>query len=50
MNLTWVAVIATFVLLEKVVPKGEVIGRMGGVLLITFAGYVAFSPQGTLVS
>ncbi len=44
MNLTWVAIIATFVLLEKVVSKGEIVGRMGGVLLITFAGYVAFSP------
>ena len=42
MNLIWVAVIATFVLLEKVVPKGEIIARVGGVLLIAFAGYVAF--------
>jgi len=44
MNLLWVAVIAIFVLLEKVVPKGEVIGRVGGVLLITFAGYVVLHP------
>ncbi len=44
MNLIWVAVIATFVLLEKVVPKGAVVGRVGGVLLIAFAGYVAFHP------
>ena len=44
MNLIWVAVIATFVLLEKVAPKGEIIGRGGGVLLIAFAGYVAFHP------
>jgi len=44
MNLIWVAVIATFVLLEKVAPKGEIIGRVGGVLLIAFAGYVAFHP------
>ena len=44
MNLIWVAVIATFVLLEKVVPKGEIVGRVGGVLLIAFAGYVAFFP------
>jgi len=42
MNLIWVAAIATFVLMEKVAPKGEVIGRAGGVLLIAFAGYVAF--------
>jgi predicted metal-binding membrane protein len=44
MNLIWVAVIATFVLLEKVVPKGEIVGRVGGVFLIAFAGYVAFHP------
>jgi len=44
MNLIWVAVIATFVLLEKVAPKGEIIGRVGGVLLIVFAGFVAFQP------
>jgi predicted metal-binding membrane protein len=42
MNLIWVAAIATFVLLEKVTPKGEMIGRAGGVLLIVFAGFVAF--------
>ncbi len=42
MNLIWVAIIATFVLLEKVVPKGEIVGRVGGILLIVFAGYVAF--------
>ena len=44
MNLIWVTVIATFVLLEKVAPKGEIVGRVGGVLLIAFAGYVAFHP------
>jgi len=42
MNLVWVAVIATFVLLEKVVPKGKIVGGVGGVLLIVSAGYVAF--------
>ena len=42
MNLIWVAAIATFVLMEKVAPKGEVIGRVGGILLIAFSGYVAF--------
>ena len=42
MNLIWVAAIATFVLMEKVALKGEVVGRAGGVLLIAFAGYVAF--------
>jgi predicted metal-binding membrane protein len=41
MNLVWVAVIAIFVLLEKVMPRGERVGRMGGILLIAFAGYTA---------
>jgi len=44
MNLIWVAAIATFVLLEKVVPKGEIVGRVGGVLLIVFGVYTTFQP------
>jgi predicted metal-binding membrane protein len=43
MNLLWVAVIAAFVLVEKVAPKGELVGRamgavliMGGMTLIVF--------------
>lgn len=34
MNLLWVAAIAAFVLVEKVVPRGEVVGRVAGVALI----------------
>jgi predicted metal-binding membrane protein len=34
MNLLWVAAIAAFVLLEKVVPRGEWVGRVAGVLLV----------------
>ena len=34
MNLVWVAAITAFVLLEKAVPKGEWIERVGGVLLV----------------
>ena len=33
MNLLWVAVISIFVLGEKVLPRGDVIGRVTGVLL-----------------
>jgi predicted metal-binding membrane protein len=33
MNLLWVAVIAGFVLAEKVVPNGRVAGRITGALL-----------------
>ena len=39
MNLLWVAALAVFVLLEKVAPKGELLGRVAGVVLI-FAGGV----------
>ena len=34
MNLVWVAVIAVAVLVEKVLPYGDVVGRLGGVALI----------------
>lgn len=33
MNLLWVAVIAAFVLVEKAVPGGQLVGRVAGVLL-----------------
>ena len=34
MNLVWVGAIAVFVLMEKVAPKGEPLGRIAGVALI----------------
>ena len=34
MNLGWVAVIAGFVLLEKMIPAGEVVARLAGVALV----------------
>jgi len=36
MNMWWVAVIAIFVLLEKVVPKGLWIGRIAGTALVAW--------------
>ena len=30
MNLLWVATIAAFVLVEKVVPRGDLVGRVAG--------------------
>jgi predicted metal-binding membrane protein len=44
MNLLWVAAIAVAVLAEKVVPGGEVIGRLGGVALA--AGGVLLLARG----
>lgn len=44
MNLLWVAGIAAFVLVEKVLPRGDLVGRLAGALLIA-AGLV-FLVQG----
>jgi predicted metal-binding membrane protein len=41
MNLAWVAAIAVFVLVEKVVPGGEGLGRVAGLLLIAAGLMVA---------
>ena len=38
MNLVWIAALAAFVLLEKVAPKGHLLGRAGGVLLAVWGG------------
>ncbi len=37
MNLLWVAAIAVFVLLEKLVPRGELVARVSGIALLAFA-------------
>jgi predicted metal-binding membrane protein len=35
MNLLWVATITAFVLVEKIVPRGDLVGRIaGGVLVV----------------
>ena len=39
MNLAWVAIIAGFVLLEKLFPKGQLVGRAAGLALIGLAGW-----------
>jgi len=48
MNLLWVAAIAIFVLLEKVVPRGELVGRVAGIVLVA-AGLLVLS-RGLLAS
>jgi predicted metal-binding membrane protein len=35
MNLLWIAIIALFVLVEKVLPKGEMVSRIAGAALVT---------------
>jgi predicted metal-binding membrane protein len=34
MNLVWVAAIAVAVLVEKLVPRGDLVGRLAGVILV----------------
>jgi predicted metal-binding membrane protein len=41
MNLLWVAALAVVVLAEKVLPRGELLGRLGGGLLIAWGAWVA---------
>lgn len=38
MNLVWIAALAGFVLLEKVVPAGQEVSRLTGLLLVIWAG------------
>ena len=39
MNLVWVAILAGWVLLEKVVPGGVVLARLGGAALLVFGAW-----------
>jgi len=40
MNLLWVAALAVLVLVEKLVPRGELVARVGGVAMLAAAGYL----------
>ena len=43
MNLVWVAVIAAFVLIEKLVPQGETTAKINGIALLALALFLAFN-------
>ena len=45
MNLFWVALIAVLVLGEKVLPRGDLIGRLGGAAMLALAAYMML-PDG----
>jgi predicted metal-binding membrane protein len=47
MNLFWVALIAVGVLAEKVLPRGDLFGRLGGVAMLVLAAYMAL-PESLL--
>ena len=40
MNLLWVAAIAIFVLVEKLVPQGHAVSRIAGIVLTAWGGWV----------
>ena len=42
MNLVWIAALAAFVLAEKVVPAGNKVSKVTGVLLIGWGGYAVW--------
>jgi predicted metal-binding membrane protein len=44
MNLLWVAAITAFVLVEKMVPRGDLVGRVAGGVLV-LAGIVLLSQM-----
>jgi predicted metal-binding membrane protein len=44
MNLLWMAAITAFVLAEKLLPKGELVARLGGVVL--FAAGILILVEG----
>jgi predicted metal-binding membrane protein len=43
MNLAWVAALAAFVLVEKLLPAGRLTARLGGVILLALAGARLFT-------
>ncbi len=45
MNLFWVAIIAAFVLAEKVLPRGDLVARVAGGMLV-LAGIVLLGKAG----
>jgi predicted metal-binding membrane protein len=41
MNLIWIAGLALIVLIEKLTPRGELVGKIIGVLLIAWGAWLA---------
>jgi predicted metal-binding membrane protein len=45
MNLLWIAALTVFVLAEKVVPRGYLLGRIVGLLMIFWGGWLFYLAQ-----
>jgi predicted metal-binding membrane protein len=46
MNLLWVATLAIAVLVEKVIPRGEIVGRVAGAVLVLAGLWLAVPRPG----
>ena len=46
MNLLWIAALAGFVLVEKVAPRGHLVSRLSGLVLIGWSGWVVLGMLG----
>jgi predicted metal-binding membrane protein len=46
MNLLWIAAPAGFVLVEKVAPRGHLVSRLSGLVLIGWSGWVFWEALG----
>ena len=46
MNLLWIAALAGFVLVEKVAPRGYLVSRLSGLVLIGWSGWVVLGKLG----
>ena len=46
MNLLWIAALAAFVLVEKVAPRGHLVSRLSGLVLIGWSGWVVLGELG----
>lgn len=44
MNIWWIAVITLFVLIEKVVPRGLLVGRIAGFVLVGWGAWLLLQP------
>ncbi len=43
MNLLWIAALAIFVLLEKLLPRGDLVGRASGGLMLAAGLWLMFT-------
>lgn len=45
MNVWWIAIISVLVLMEKIVPRGLLLGKIAGVILVAWGGWLLLIPK-----